>query len=275
MFFSMCSVCVCCFYFFFFFKQKTAYEMRISDWSSDVCSSDLRGIPGPWSMTLVMTSSPSASTTTYRSAAIGVLEGVRQQVGEHADGERLIGGHRSGAGLDVEDDGPGRVLPADELDLLLHALRPGDLASLDGHGAGVELGGAQERVDERLEALLLAQHDLVDARPVLGGELGGAAGERVQEPLDRGEGGPQLVGHLGDPAVLVVLELLARRLVADVGDVAAVGERRVRAREPALLAAGLDAQDHAGHGTTHPARDRKSTRLNYSHSCAYRMPSSA
>src|SRR3546814_4313493 len=28
--------------FFFFFKQKTAYEMRISDWSSDVCSSDQR-----------------------------------------------------------------------------------------------------------------------------------------------------------------------------------------------------------------------------------------
>src|SRR3546814_3078806 len=27
--------------FFFFFKQKTAYELRISDWSSDVCSSDL------------------------------------------------------------------------------------------------------------------------------------------------------------------------------------------------------------------------------------------
>src|SRR3546814_20385651 len=32
---------------FFFFKQKTAYEMRISDWSSDVCSSDLRTrVPG-------------------------------------------------------------------------------------------------------------------------------------------------------------------------------------------------------------------------------------
>src|SRR3546814_5433164 len=28
----------------FFFKQKTAYEMRISDWSSDVCSSDLLGV---------------------------------------------------------------------------------------------------------------------------------------------------------------------------------------------------------------------------------------
>src|SRR3546814_21158486 len=32
-----------CWLFFFFFKQKTAYEMRISDWSSDVCSSDLIG----------------------------------------------------------------------------------------------------------------------------------------------------------------------------------------------------------------------------------------
>src|SRR3546814_8552664 len=32
--------------FFFSFKQKTAYEIRISDWSSDVCSSDLRGDGG-------------------------------------------------------------------------------------------------------------------------------------------------------------------------------------------------------------------------------------
>src|SRR3546814_11623247 len=31
---------------FVFFKQKTAYEMRISDWSSDVCSSDLASMPG-------------------------------------------------------------------------------------------------------------------------------------------------------------------------------------------------------------------------------------
>src|SRR3546814_2012411 len=33
--------------FFFFFKQKTAYEMRISDWSSDVCSSDLQVVIEP------------------------------------------------------------------------------------------------------------------------------------------------------------------------------------------------------------------------------------
>src|SRR3546814_7906709 len=39
-------MCVCCFFcsclaHFFFCKQKTSYEMRISDWSSDLCSSDL------------------------------------------------------------------------------------------------------------------------------------------------------------------------------------------------------------------------------------------
>src|SRR3546814_3256285 len=40
----LCSLWLC---FVFFFKQKTAYEMRISDWSSDVCSSDLyQGILG-------------------------------------------------------------------------------------------------------------------------------------------------------------------------------------------------------------------------------------
>src|SRR3546814_3898223 len=37
---------MCCYFAFFFFKQKTAYEMRISDWSSDVCSSDLRCLAG-------------------------------------------------------------------------------------------------------------------------------------------------------------------------------------------------------------------------------------
>src|SRR3546814_1830764 len=40
----LCQYAIC-FGIFFFFKQKTAYEMRISDWSSDVCSSDL--LAGP------------------------------------------------------------------------------------------------------------------------------------------------------------------------------------------------------------------------------------
>src|SRR3546814_9815632 len=45
----MCMMCLWFISFvvcFFFFKQKTAYELRISDWSSDVCSSDLRRIGG-------------------------------------------------------------------------------------------------------------------------------------------------------------------------------------------------------------------------------------
>src|SRR3546814_3338597 len=37
----LCVLCLLHFCLFFFVKQKTAYEMRISDWSSDVCSSDL------------------------------------------------------------------------------------------------------------------------------------------------------------------------------------------------------------------------------------------
>src|SRR3546814_4094334 len=38
--FVLCYI-IYVYFFFFFFKQKTAYEMRISDWSSDVCASDL------------------------------------------------------------------------------------------------------------------------------------------------------------------------------------------------------------------------------------------
>src|SRR3546814_10278537 len=43
----MVLLIVWCFY-LFLFKQKTAYEMRISDWSSDVCSSDLSPISNAW-----------------------------------------------------------------------------------------------------------------------------------------------------------------------------------------------------------------------------------
>src|SRR3546814_8049605 len=56
---------------FFFSKQKTAYEMRISDWSSDVCSSDLKcsqfsvpkTIPQPYDNPVVLRESQSAMTT--------------------------------------------------------------------------------------------------------------------------------------------------------------------------------------------------------------------
>src|SRR3546814_5560873 len=54
----LCYLCV----FFFFFKQKTAYEMRISDWSSDVCSSDLA-----WAMRSCAECSTLRVTPTMRS----------------------------------------------------------------------------------------------------------------------------------------------------------------------------------------------------------------
>src|SRR3546814_1309596 len=83
---------------FFFFKQKTAYEMRISDWSSDVCSSDLtfyhepqsgdrsrdRGDPGgagrwkPLSMCIVTCSMP----TICRSAASSAARNCRLESSE-------------------------------------------------------------------------------------------------------------------------------------------------------------------------------------------------
>src|SRR3546814_5029099 len=53
---------------FFFFKQKTAYEMRISDWSSDVCSSDLHG-PG-------LGAHPAGDTTGVRARAPEGVEAV-------------------------------------------------------------------------------------------------------------------------------------------------------------------------------------------------------
>src|SRR3546814_2889040 len=57
---------------FFFFTQKTAYEMRISDWSSDVCSSDLAIFPsGPSTATMRMplkkSGAPHSSSMTWAS----------------------------------------------------------------------------------------------------------------------------------------------------------------------------------------------------------------
>src|SRR3546814_8165894 len=49
--------------FFFFFKRKTAYEMRISDWSSDVCSSDLRFPRNGFFMQVVIVEAPAKAKT--------------------------------------------------------------------------------------------------------------------------------------------------------------------------------------------------------------------
>src|SRR3546814_9332204 len=68
---------------FFFFKQKTAYDMRISDWSSDVCSSDLQVTPSslrpPWiSPWLMYRASPPIVRAKKRATASAVA-GLRSQ----------------------------------------------------------------------------------------------------------------------------------------------------------------------------------------------------
>src|SRR3546814_1607742 len=66
---------------FFFFKQKTAYEMRISDWSSDVCSSDLHD--GSDAVTTPLPKRSAASTTGRQERLFGALEAVEMGQTEH------------------------------------------------------------------------------------------------------------------------------------------------------------------------------------------------
>src|SRR3546814_7864412 len=80
--------------FFFFFKQKTAYEMRISDWSSDVCSSDLtrrasatrpRGGSSISPICAIPTATNSAAFTRFRAD----MAGDRGQIGRASCRERV------------------------------------------------------------------------------------------------------------------------------------------------------------------------------------------
>src|SRR3546814_2094381 len=68
---------------FFFFKQKTAYEMRISDWSSDVCSSDLRlySEPGRGTTIKIYLKVPADADRTVKTR--GVATPAREAVGGH------------------------------------------------------------------------------------------------------------------------------------------------------------------------------------------------
>src|SRR3546814_3323396 len=74
---------------FFFFKQKTAYEMRISDWSSDVCSSDLDDALVPSSATAGIAPTESGSNGTARRPSVppchpgGLTSGGQPQILHH------------------------------------------------------------------------------------------------------------------------------------------------------------------------------------------------
>src|SRR3546814_12455333 len=61
----LCASCL-----FFFFKQKTAYEMRISDWSSDVCSSDLMKVASDCPSPCVLALAPACRHLTTAPTAL-------------------------------------------------------------------------------------------------------------------------------------------------------------------------------------------------------------
>src|SRR3546814_9976724 len=73
---------------FFFFKQKTAYEMRISDWSSDVCSSDLHPARGGGNLPVGLRGRPRCDGRTLQSDARDLRQRSREE-GEVHEADRL------------------------------------------------------------------------------------------------------------------------------------------------------------------------------------------
>src|SRR3546814_13229710 len=89
---------------FFFFKQKTAYEMRISDWSSDVCSSDLLGAVADDAAVLLVDAGEEAGHV---------------DEGDERDVECVAGAHEAGGllgAVPVENPGKDLRLVADDAD---------------------------------------------------------------------------------------------------------------------------------------------------------------
>src|SRR3546814_5855021 len=90
-----CHYCLLKYYIFFFFKQKTAYEMRISDWSSDVCSSDLQDAEGRHQSTIAVaqdiTSRKVAEQQLQTQSTLlqTVVDSVQDQIGRASCRERV------------------------------------------------------------------------------------------------------------------------------------------------------------------------------------------
>src|SRR3546814_7677471 len=90
--------------YFFFCKQKTAYEMRISDWSSDVCSSDLKAAAGDGAIDVILL------------APVGHVERLVDDQTKRRAGEidRLIAAvHLDLAGAGLQPDASDGILAAD------------------------------------------------------------------------------------------------------------------------------------------------------------------
>src|SRR3546814_950086 len=105
---------------FFFFKQKTSYEMRISDWSSDVCSSDLTDGELTSTATVSIRVDPSDQFDDYRQGG----SGTDVLIGNLLGNNKILGG----AGNDI----------------LTGSLRAAELAGGDGNEFMLGLRGADQ-----------------------------------------------------------------------------------------------------------------------------------
>src|SRR3546814_14294260 len=94
----------------FFFKRKTAYEMRISDWSSDVCSSDLAREAGARIVALTVDYNQRHRVELESAARLADFVGAADHIVLPLD-LRRFGGSALTADLDVSKDGVGADIP--------------------------------------------------------------------------------------------------------------------------------------------------------------------
>src|SRR3546814_12843486 len=122
----------------FFFKQKTAYEMRISDWSSDVCSSDLHRLHRARHLEGVIDTAPCRCADRLHGAFLCGIKGVggaelagqRQLVVEDVDGNDALGAGQARA----EQRGEADAAEADHGDRTAGADETGRAACGEGGG---------------------------------------------------------------------------------------------------------------------------------------------
>src|SRR3546814_15825546 len=103
---------MCCV--FFFFKQKTAYEMRISDWSSDVCSSDLRfaGV----AIDITERKANEAALVAAKEERVFILQlAERQRIESDAGAITAIGAEALGRRLGADRAGFLRIVDGDQI----------------------------------------------------------------------------------------------------------------------------------------------------------------
>src|SRR3546814_8357411 len=169
---------------FFFFKQKTAYEMRISDWSSDVCSSDLTPpASGTRSVRVDRTQpeEPSLAPYAHHPSSADRILALDSHLDEAVEGgavdQRLqsaanldIGSRLAAGRIDLDTEGMlglghhgfVKIGPEDQLDILGFGRRlPRGAIDVDRHEGGVlhQDGAALDRRDQPVGAVQLPSQD--------------------------------------------------------------------------------------------------------------------